>query len=62
GLLDMAGNVFEWCENLYEGQSNVRVIRGGAYNMDASWVGCASRLWVNQGSRDANLGFRVVRP
>ncbi|MBK9094537.1 MAG: SUMF1/EgtB/PvdO family nonheme iron enzyme [Anaerolineae bacterium] len=62
GLLDMAGNVFEWCENLYEGQSNVRVIRGGAYNMDASWVGCAYRYGLNQNYRLENRGFRVVRP
>ena len=62
GLLDMAGNVFEWCENLYEGQSNARVIRGGAYNMDASWVGCASRYRYHQDHRSANFGFRVVRP
>ena len=62
GLLDMAGNVFEWCENLYEGQSNVRVIRGGAYNMDASRVGCAFRYGFDQNYRNEHFGFRVVRP
>ena len=62
GLLDMAGNVREWCENLYEGQSYRRVLRGGAYDSDAAWVGCAYRYWYSQSLRDASYGFRVVAP
>jgi len=62
GLLDMAGNVWEWCENLYEGQNNARVLRGGAYDSNASWVGCASRNRLYRNARSGNLGFRVVLP
>ena len=62
GLLDMAGNVWEWCENLYEGQSTGRVLHGGAYNNDAARVGCAFRRGFYQNSRSADFGFRVVLP
>ena len=62
GLLDMAGNVREWCENLYEGQSYRRVLRGGAYDSDAAWVGCAFRIGFYQNGRYAYYGFRVVAP
>lgn len=62
GLLDMAGNVWEWCQNVHEQHAETRVIRGGAYNSDASWVGCASRVRDALNRRLSSFGFRVVRP
>jgi len=72
GALDMAGNVWEWC--LTKGRDNcqtaadeapegeaVRVVRGGAYYSDRTYVRCAyrSRSFPDYGG--APFGFRVAR-
>jgi formylglycine-generating enzyme required for sulfatase activity len=62
GLMDLAGNVWEWMENYYDKDKNSFALRGGSwYSKDWS-LACSSRLdvdphyfWVNF------IGFRVVR-
>lgn len=60
GVLDMAGNVWEWTASDHDLQT--KIIRGGAWNFPAD----AARVFVAERSRPHNrshaIGFRVVFP
>lgn len=77
GALDMAGNVFEWVNSLYQpypyspfdgrevdGASNYtdwRVLRGGAWSSTKEGVRAANRGLGTPDTRDSLSGFRCVR-
>jgi len=73
GLYDMSGNVWEWCNDLYElyndkPQDNPtgavkgisRVTRGGCYAGLATQCRVTTRKSTYQGGRDAATGFRLA--
>lgn len=76
GLHDMSGNVWEWCEDIYNDtayerhdQTNPawrtgepdRVIRGGSWYSNPSTARCSSRGFLDETFRRHFVGFRLVR-
>jgi formylglycine-generating enzyme required for sulfatase activity len=73
GLLDMAGNVWEWTRSVYksypyipeDGREDLesggsRVLRGGSWYLDQNFARCALRFRLNPDFRIGNFGFRVA--
>ncbi len=76
GLYDMAGNVWEWCEDTwhvsYNGvpedgtawvtaDSTRRVVRGGSWNLNPGYLRLSNRSGNSTGIRFVNVGFRCAR-
>jgi formylglycine-generating enzyme required for sulfatase activity len=69
GVVDMAGNVWEWCLTDYEtrtndiySNANKRVLRGGSwFEGNISDFQVRRRFWYNPRVWDGNYGFRIAR-
>jgi formylglycine-generating enzyme required for sulfatase activity len=68
GVLDMAGNAWEWTASWYgpypgpAADGTERVLRGGSYaSPGLRWARCASRSRSHPCRRQAHIGFRVAR-
>jgi formylglycine-generating enzyme required for sulfatase activity len=62
----MHGNVWQWCEDLYDPKASgegasYRVYRGGSWDGDAGDCRAADRRGLRPVGRDFSLGFRLVR-
>jgi len=60
GLMDMAGNVWEWCADWYDEKKDRRVLRGGSWLLSVSNLPCSFRYWYYPVYRLNYIGFRVV--
>jgi len=61
GIFDLGGNVWEWCEDLYSGEQNDRVVRGSSWYYFAPGDLVSSfRRAIRPDRRLIFGGFRVV--
>ena len=77
GLYNVHGNVWEWCEDVWQdnykgapadgsvwlesGDKDFRVVRGGSWDYDPGYLRSAFRDGSPSGSRDYSVGFRLAR-
>lgn len=62
GLMDMAGNVWEWMDNKYglKEYPGARALRGGSWDNTSEYLRCAARSSNRPDVRWNYVGFRVV--
>jgi hypothetical protein len=61
GLHDLGGNVWEWCQDSYDGQQDYRVLRGASWHSSKPHTLLSSaRLFNSPGHRVDIVGFRIV--
>jgi formylglycine-generating enzyme required for sulfatase activity len=62
GLMDLAGNVWEWTDSWYDKNETGRVLRGGSWSDDRDCARCADRYRDLPYSSNDDVGFRLVSP
>ena len=62
GLYDMGGNVWQWCDDWYDGEEKLRVLRGGSWGIlfSDNHLLSSCRQSYKPDLRNDIFGFRVV--
>ena len=61
GCYDMAGNVFEWCEDWHDERKDSRVLRGGSGLNEPETLRVSGRYRSFADRRSNFIGFRLVQ-
>ena len=61
GVFDMAGNVYEYCDNLYDPENSSKVARGGSWMDHSDKILTYHRRAISSSSSWFNIGFRCIR-
>ncbi len=61
GLMEMAGNVWEWMENWVDDRKGYRALRGGSWINGVGSLRCSARSLNDPPFWGSSIGFRVVR-
>jgi formylglycine-generating enzyme required for sulfatase activity len=61
GIYDMHGNVWEWCQDIFEAGASDRVIRGGGWHRNGQGCRAAYRDRGGPSDRLKSVGFRLAR-
>lgn len=60
GIMDMAGNVWEWCSSPGLNNRTTKMLRGGDFSSHKYSVECAIKVEDTPNSRSMSVGFRCV--
>lgn len=60
GIYDMSGNVWEWCQDLYDSSGASRVLRGGSWGSYSDYCRVSYRISGAPFRRNNNVGFRLL--
>ncbi len=61
GLMDMAGNVWEWMNNDVDKDKPFPSLRGGSWYRSDDYLRCSARLYDYPNDWGSAFGFRVIR-